>query len=413
MFANLTEALKRRIILELRRFWAADPRYRDVLVDNIQGKYAFTERPQMGIVLKGSSANQLPVSADNFQGTLVSYCHLTKVYGKNGNSIEWVREDTGAIRRNHGVFPSPRGVYFVEVRQESNTAEGCITPVNGGGFVFYVDPLLDVVDEAALRVSPLVYQTSQGAFHEGSLRVYFMPGNAPLMEGKDYTADALTGVITLVRPPPPRGYVSIDYRYPGTSVGPFPVFENTSNNTAIPGVTLAFGRRIEDEDVMAVVVGDRREPSALEYGGKWDVSLDMDILARDPIAQMEILDKTLMFLFAITRSQLAEEGIEIVSVSSGGEAEEVYDETGDDYYYTASISLQIQADWSLHVPIDGAFTRLIPVTVEAAAAAGALSDDQLAEAGSPTDLKVMQDLRLLSPSDPFYRDRTRDFEMIR
>jgi len=367
----------------------------------------------MGIVLKGSSANQLPLSADNFQGTVYSYVHLTKVFGKTGNSIEWVKEDAGAIRRNRGIFPSPRGVYFVEVREESKTLEGCITPINGGGFVFYVDPLLDVVDETALQVSPLVYQTSQGTFHEGSLRVYVMPGNAPLLEGKDYTADPATGEIRIVRPPPPRGYLSIDYRYPGASLGPFPVFENTSNNTAIPGVTLAFGRRIEDQDVMAIVIGDRREPAALEYGGKWDISLDMDILARDPTAQMEITDKTLMFFYAIAKSQLSEEGIEIISVSSGGEAEEVYDETGDDYYYTASLSLQIQTDWSLHVPIDGAFTRLIPVTVEAAAAAGALSDDQLAAAGSPTDLKMVQDLRLLSPSDPFYWNRSRDYEMIR
>ncbi len=78
MFANLSEAMKRRLLLELRRYWSYDPKYRNVLVDNIQGKYAFSERPQMGIVLKSSSANPMQLAADNFQGTVNSYCHLAK-----------------------------------------------------------------------------------------------------------------------------------------------------------------------------------------------------------------------------------------------------------------------------------------------------------------------------------------------
>ena len=415
MFANLTESMKRRLLMELRRFWSFDPKYRDTLVDNIQGKYAFSERPQMGIILKGSSASPMQLSADNFQGTVVSYCHLAKVYAKPGLSIEWVREDSLAIQKNGGVFPSPRGIYFIEVRLEDAniTDPNCPTPMNGEQLVFYVDPLLDVIDERAARLSAFQYQVAQGEFYDGSLRVYEMPGNIPLTSGLDYTADPATGTITLVRPLAPSDFLSVDYRYAGESVGPFPVPQDGSNNTAIPGVVLAFGRRSEDGDIMTVVVGDTREASAREYGGRWEMSFDMDIMARDTAAQQEITDRTIMFFHAIARNRLSEEGIEITQISMGGEAEEVYDETGDDYYFTASISLTILTDWCLHVPLDHAFTRVIPVTLAAERAVTGLTDDQLAASGSPTSLYVTQDLRFLAPTDPFFRDRTRDYELIR
>jgi hypothetical protein len=355
------------------------------------------------------------LSADNFQGTVVSYCHLAKVYAKPGLSIEWVREDSLAIQKNGGVFPSPRGIYFIEVRLEEVNlpVENCPTSLNGEQLVFYVDPLLDVLDEQPAKLSAFQYQVAQEQFYEGSLRVYGMPGNVVFTSGRDYTADPATGIITLTCPLPPSDFLSVDYRYAGESVGPFPVPQDGSNNTAIPGVVLAFGRRAEDGDIMLVVVGDVREASAREYGGRWEMSFDIDVMARDTAAQQEITDRTLMFFYAIARNRLSEEGIEITQVSMGGEAEEVYDETGDDYYFTASISLTVLTDWCLHVPLDRAFTRVLPVNLASQSAMTGLTDDQIAASGSPTNLYMVQDLRFLTPTDPFFRDRSRDYELIR
>ena len=156
MYANLTEALKRRMLQELRAFWAKDPRYRDSLVENIQGRYSFKERPQQAIILKNASASPFQLSADHYQGTVISYCHLTKVYGQQGTSIEWVREDARAIAANKGVFPSSAGIYYIEVRCEEVTYRG----VTGEHMVFYVDPLLDVVDERAIQIEPCLLYTS-------------------------------------------------------------------------------------------------------------------------------------------------------------------------------------------------------------------------------------------------------------
>ena len=409
MFANLTEALKRRMLQEIRYLWSKDPKYRDSLVPNIQGRFSFRERPQEAIILKSQSASPFQLSADHFQGTIIAYCFLTKVYGQNGTSIEWVRENGVAIRNNEGVFPSSPGVYYIEVREEVITYRGEQTE----RLVFYVDPLLEIVDERATMLDSRLYEISAGSFHPGSLQIYEMPGNILLYEGVNYTADAATGRITLAAPLPPNTSMSADYRYAGISTGPFPLPENGANVEAIPGVVLAFGRRAYDGDIMAVVVTERREDVAKEFGGRWEMSMDMDIMARDVYAQGEIADRTLMYLYTEARERLSTEGIEITSVSMGGEAEEIYDENGDDYFYTASLSLSVMTDWAIHVPLGRSVSRVTAATVGQEKMAAGLDDGQLAEMGSPTSLIATDNLGLISVSDPWFRDRTRNYEVIR
>jgi hypothetical protein len=423
------------MIQELREFWAKDPKYKDTLVPNIQGRYSFREQPQQAIILKNTSANPFQLSADHFQGTVVSYCHLVKVFGKNGTSIEWVKEARRQIQANGGVFPSAPGIYYIEVRQEgtdwsnvpggyTSGAEDCpppgspedTGPIGTGqsyGMCFYVDPLLSVIDERATMIDPTHYEVAAQKFHAGSLQVFEMPGNLPLFEGVNYSADPDTGVITLTAPLPPNTYLSVDYYYAGESTGPFPIADNTANSTAIPGVVLAFGRRLYDGDVMAVVVTERREESAREYGGRWEMSMDFDMMARDVYAQAEILDRTLLYIHAQLRDRLSFEGFEITQVSSGGEAEEQYDENGDDYFYTASISLTMETEWAVRLPLPRALTRIVPNTVEQLRAVAGLDDEQLAETGSPTTLLLSENLGLVEIQDPWFRDRSSNYEMIR
>lgn len=409
MFANLTEALKRRMIQEIRYFWSKDPQYRDSLVPNIQGRFSFEERPQQAIILKGQSATPFQLSADHFQGTVVSYCHLTKVYGQQGTSIEWVRENGTAIQSNDGAFPSAQGIYYIEVRAEMINVRG----VPEEKLVFYVDPLLEVIDERATMLDPRLYEVSAGSLHPGSLRVYEMPGNIMYYEDVNYRVDPTTGQITLSTPLAPGTYLSVDYRYAGTSTGPFPVPQNGANVAAIPGVVLAFGRRAYDGDIMAIVVGDRREAVAREFGGRWEMSLDLDIMARDLYAQGEITDRTLMYLYTEARERLSSEGIEITQASMGGEAEEVYDENGDDYFFTASLSMTVMTDWAIHVPLGISLTRVIPNTVTEAEMAAGLTDEQLVEMGSPSGLRYTQELGLEDVRDPWFRGRTKTYDLIR
>ena len=405
----LSEALKRRLILELRDFWSKDPKYRDSLVPNIQGKYSFEERPQQAIILKSTSATPMRFSADNYQGIIESHCHLAKAYGKQGTSIEWLREDAVAIRKNQGDFPSLPGVYYIEVREETYEWKG----VPGLYLVFYVDPLFAVYDERPVQLDALNYRVSNANFQTGSLVVYEMPGNLLMYEGVNYTSNPATGTVTLVRPLPPGTTLSVDYYYAGTSLGPFPVEENGANNTAIPGVILAFGRRAFDGDVQAVLISKRREGGTREYGGRFEMSAELDLMARDVHAQGEIVDRTLMYLQAELRDRLSYHGIEIDQVSFGGESEEVYDENGDDYFYTGNISLTIYTDWTIHVPLNGSIRKLVPGTLDEDKVLSAMDDEQISTNGTPSGFIYLDRLGLQVCQDPWFRNRDKNYELIR
>lgn len=398
MYFRMTEQVKRRMIQVLRDFWSVQPQYPD-LVDHIQGKYSFRERPQYAIILKTSSANQVQLSADNFVGTVQSHVMLARVGGFPGLSVEWVREDQLAIQRNGGSFPSAPGVYYIEVEKTAPPTP----PYNKEDtFQFYVDPLLEVNDETLTKVDDLTYQT-QNPVLAGSMRLYEMPGAIQLLEGTNYTLDPDHGTVTLSDPLPRNGSLSADYRYAAPSTGPHPIVQMQANNAAIPGAVLAFGRRVQAGDRMAVVVSPRREATALEYGGRWDISLDFDVVARDVYAQQEIVDLTVMYLWGIARSRLSTEGIEISTVGMGGESEEAYDENADDYYYNASVNVQLQADWSIHVPLAAVIRRALPQNDAQVRETAALTDEELAALGNAaTTIRVLKDLGLRAVEDPFF-----------
>lgn len=338
MFFYLTAAVKRRFIQELRGYWATHPRYQDI-IDNIQGKYSFQERPQYGIIVKTGSANKVQLSPDNFMGTAQSYVALARVPGYTGLSVEWVREDSLAIQANGGRFPSLAGVYYCEMTEDNQ---------------FYVDPLLEVRNERVALVT-----RSEGVLqqvpYEGSLRLYELPSSKLLREGADYTMGE-DGVTVLLRAPLPQGTaLAADYRYAGTTTGPWEANPQMGYNRAIPGCVIVFGRRGKKGDRFAILVSEVREDAYLEYGGRWDVSVDMDIIARDVNSQMEIADQTAMFLWATLRTSIIDQGLDITEVSMGGESEEVYDENGDDYFYNSTISMTVQTDWFMFVPIVSRF----------------------------------------------------------
>lgn len=405
MYNFLTEAVKRRFLLELRAYWASQPKYRDI-VDNIQGKYSFKERPSYGIILKTSSANHVQLSADNFLGYNESYVQLAKFQGKPGTAIEWVKEDLVAVQNNGGIVPSSPGIYYIQI------VEGPPKDHGEPSFAFMVDPLLDVQDERPTQIDAFTWSVSH-PYLNGTTRVFEMPGQIPYIRNSNYTEEPDTGRIRLVNPVPTGTYLLVSYRYPAESTGPWPIVENFSNKRAIPGVSLAFGRGSQLGDIMAVVVTRYREITAMEYGGRWETSLDFDVVARDPYAQQEISDRTVMFLWGIARNRLSSEGIEILSVSMGGETEEAADENGDDYYYNSSFSLNVQTDWSIQVPLVATIRRVVPLTLEQSAEIAGSTSEEMLEAGVQNNITVLEQMGLESLGDPYFGGRTATFEMIR
>ena len=390
MYYVLSHALTRRFIEELRGFWSYHPRYRDDLVNNIQGKYSFDERPQHGIIVKNSGGSLVKMAADNFMGTVHSYAYLTKVDGFNGTFIEWIREDAVAIQQNHGKFPSKAGVYYIEVTSyDENTGLG----------EFYVDSLLDVRGEQVTMVDNQE-GTLQRKPLDGTLSMYRLPSNLPVQH---YQYNETDNSIRLVKPLAEGHTIVADYRYPAPSIGPIPFKSMRANNTAIPGVVLGFGREVEAGDRLAVVVSNRREPAYQEFGGRWSLGIDIDVISRDIYSQREIIDRTVTYVFGTLRPRLSTEGIEILDINLGGEMEEVYDETGDEYFYNASFSMTVETEWSIHVPL-GPWIRSV----------SSIKKEDLAQGeANPTEPPSLRSLGLRRSIDPFIPGRNSTYEVIK
>jgi hypothetical protein len=125
-------------------------------------------------------------------------------------------------------------------------------------------------------------------------------------------------------------------------------------------VVLAFGKRARVGDKLAVVVYPDRVDAANAYGGRFDVTFELDVVSQDTNQVEEIADLVTMYLWGEKRPILSDEGIEITNVSLGGESEEPYDETGDLNYYISSLTVEIQADWEIHLPLPLTISRIAP-----------------------------------------------------
>jgi hypothetical protein len=331
--------------------------YRKV-VPYIQNRYAFEERPEVGIVVKGSNASKVQLDPSNFVGTVQSHVMLAQI-GQNKAvfPLEWVREDLACIRAK-GRMPTPAGVYYMEVLKapEHEGDEGS----------YIIDPLLTVTEHPVLMFQSGLETEGQLPHTplEGTLRLY--QGRQFLLEaGTDYTLGS-NGQINFTRSYPPGTVITADYRYPVDSIGPQPFKWNESDTTTLPGVVMAFGKRSEVGQKVAVVVYQDRVDAAEAFGGKFEVNFDLDILARDTTQVEEMADLTNMFLWANKKAVLELEGIEILDVSIGGEGEEAIDETGQNFQYTISVSVQLRADWEVHVPLPLTISKLTPEPTQVA-----------------------------------------------
>lgn len=354
MYYYLVGALKRRLILELKDSFSRHPVYRK-LVPFIQNRYAFDERPQFGIVVQGSSASKIQLDASNFVGTVLSHVMLARVGSDACFPIEWVREDLDCLRR-HGRIPTAPGVYYLEVLSAPSN------PGDEGAFV--IDPLVTVTNEPVLH-----FRT--GFEHEGQLQNVPLDRTLRLYESRSFAlragADYVLGDhgrIRFLRAFAADAYVTADYRYPVASIGPVPFRWNTADVSTLPGVVMAFGKRAEAGQKTAVVVYNERVEAAQAYGGKHEVSFDLEIIARDSTQIEEITDLVSMYLWGEKRPLLAYEGIEITDVSMGGESEEPIDETGQDFQFMTTMTVQLQADWEIHVPLPLTISKMEPEGIE-------------------------------------------------
>lgn len=332
MFHYLTLEVRNLVIEELRKYWADHPRYPE-LAHNIQGKYSFDQRPQFGMIIKTNGANNIAMSSDNFLGTVRGLVYLAKTKKLQYGSIEWVKENP--------VLKPREGIYILDITKIQDQYEQYQVNITAYQRVKETNPMFIAEDQIQLMGTPI----------ENSLKIIEKPSNVRYVEGVDYLV--LEDNVIEIKTELING-VSLEIFYTQLEENALPsaiVRADTVYNEIIPGVVMYFGRRLQDGDQQSVVVLDQIDEIYNEYGGRWDISVDIEIIARDPHSQADLADRTTVWMWAVLRDRLASRGINMNEVSLGGESEEVYDENGDDYFYTASISTTLQVDWFLHIPL--------------------------------------------------------------
>src|SRR5690606_19177512 len=150
---------------------------------------------------------------DSYIGEVHSYATIAKVAGNQSLSLEWLREDPYAIKKNNGYFPSLPGVYYLTVK-EYDSQNNIIT--------FIIKPYYNVFEEKVYMDNPTLGMLSN-PYVENSLKLYQYPEKRKLIQDINYITNGTTGEIILINPLPDNKELFANYKYEGDELGPFKI----------------------------------------------------------------------------------------------------------------------------------------------------------------------------------------------
>ena len=413
-YIYLSGPIKNKVLRELRASFSAHPVYQKV-AQWITTSFPFEERPQQGILLKSVSSEPLKLTPSNFLGTVLSSVSLAKFKDVPGTFVEWVKEDLlNAMRRvredlsaqaTGGKFAFQLGhkpvvnpstgeiddlpdnvIFFVNQRKvrvsSLSGAEGLVrlalAPATGAKLEceyvfkdmerpgFYV---LELETEATIKVSEFFVQereTLASAFDPQVTQFLLQKQNliepsdivfsgiVKLERGTDYSIDYTQGTVTILAPElvPPGIPLTIEYKYRGVERPPKLVSEWTARNDILKGVVIAFSNRLRQGDRIIVGISENRLDVAEEFGGRSDMTIDLDVYARDLPQKEEISDLVFQIFWGEIKERLDSEGVTVKNVSQTGESSDTYDPLAQQLYFITSISLNLEADWSVIRPLN-------------------------------------------------------------
>lgn len=239
--------------------------------------------------------------------------------------------------------------------------------VAAGLYYFEVIEPTKIMVDTLLNFDRTIIQEAEGT--EVSFQLPFYPifpntleiienNRTVLAQGKHYSVDLNTGVITwLVNPDDTNGSTLIKgssyrvyYRYQSASLGPFDI-QKMTELPVLPGVVIALSNWIEVGDKQVIIVTDKREDAAHEYGGHFETSITLDIYSRDPIQREIIADLLAVKIYGHLKPIFDGQGLMITTVSLNGESEDLYDENTDTVYYMAGIDITFNTDWRFYAPL--------------------------------------------------------------
>ncbi len=363
MVTWLTNATKRIIVQELRDIMTEHPRYRGD-ANNVQNKFSYEERPARGIIVNGTSADRVVLSADNYIGRQRSFIMVTPADGKSGNTVEWVRENQvvlSGFEPSNSTFPTPPGSYrfrVLKVPDDARSIPGEIEmePVH----TVFNEPLITfrwAKDFEATIPTPNLYP--------GSVRLWFDQRIA-LVPDVDYTINYETGEIVFLRDVPEGFSVTADYRYRGEKVSPIQFRRERFDVHTIPGAVIAFGDRCEVDDRFDIVVTDERVDTADVYGGKFEVEFELMVFTKDAEDREKLADYITMSVLN-RQLKLSNMGMELLEISPGSESEDTFNSDTDTYYFESTARMRLRVEWSTFIPLPAVMWRIEPFAVSTSA----------------------------------------------
>jgi hypothetical protein len=184
-----------------------------------------------------------------------------------------------------------------------------------------------------------------------------------LQRNTEYSLDYVTGIVTFLQPLPANYILKASY-YTQISDpwGPFTFKAYQEVHNAIPGVVICMGRRAVADDLQGINVSKFREPQARIYGGHWNMTLSLGVIAKDSIQMEEMVDQIVNWLWAVRKNQLEYEGITLNRVEPTGESEETFIETTGDLYFESTVDVDLMSEWQKFTPYPYAL-RLFNITL--------------------------------------------------
>lgn len=399
----LTRLLKERINGELVDYFAEHPEYNKITISD---KFSYKNRPQYGIILRNSSGSQIHLAADNFKGEFYSHVSLFKLHNKPGKSVEWAKENQGGIfyekkedvssqidgytrtftvshtiilddidhhplRKDIAVvvtYPdgSQRNLEIQSIGEKTVTLFESI-PLGYELEVIYVVKnmaeegfyYIEITDKDEYIVAPLLrkkellVERATGA--ETSFDLSFTPleesefvnygESSSLVRNEDYKIE--DNKLILLNSLESSLSLNIDYLVPDEIQGPFKI--TGSIDSPVRGVDVFFASNPIIGDKMAIHVAEERMRIGRQLGGRWEMSISMDVFSRDSLQREEITDLLLMF-WGFKKEQFDAEGIYFKEMNYGGETEEMYDEEAQEPYFISSVDMTFDVVWEIVQP---------------------------------------------------------------
>jgi len=329
MYYSISNALKKRFCLIFQEIFQAHAEWNKV---DVFTKFPKQDRPKHALLVRSISGSSQKLSLDNFIATHRGYSTVANLKGIHGNSIEWVRDDI----RNLDKLASP-GYYVVTMTEK---------------YKFKVQPFLNIINEEL----ELDFIMGQDGAHLKSKPVNprsekILADTTLLKPNIDYIMDYNDGIIKFNIDTDSFDVYTADYQVIGDQSEEYPIDIYQLNNTAIPGIILAFGDNLKEGDEQVVIVEQNKRDIAKVFGGRWQLGIDLIVAAQDDDQQEKILDYAVSHLWADWQDKLTEEGINIGEFSLSGESEDLEIEVAEEYNYTAGISFQVETDWELFKPL--------------------------------------------------------------